>query len=58
MYVWKGQGTDGETAKMLLGGTSNPNTDKAHVLIDPCLLNVALWASETRLGLIRVGMCD
>ena len=57
MYVWKGWGTDGETAKMF--AASNPNTDKAHVLIDLCLLNVALWASETRSSLlIRVGMCD
>ena len=61
MYVWKGWGDWWWNCKNVCweAPASNPNTDKAHVLIDPCLLNVALWASETRLSLlIRVGMCD
>lgn len=44
MHVWKGGGLDGETAKMFAGRhlPAILTLDKAHVLIDPCLLNVAL----------------
>lgn len=58
MYVWNGVGDWWWNCNNVCceAPASNPNTDKAHLSIYLCLLNVAFWASERRASLlIRVG---